>query len=636
MQISYYTLLVLGLLTVWSLIWPLGEPRPRPAERMRRASLMAAVVAVGFAIGSALLLPVHAYADISTRGEAGASGGGRTPYEYATDWSLAPEDLAAVVMPAAAGFGKATYVGRMPFTDYPNYLGLLVLGLAVASWLSGRRQLVIGLGVITLLALLVAMGRFSPGLYQLCYEALPYFDKLRVPSMAMVVPALLVATLAGLGAAALARVADERATWLKRVAYGVLVVGGLLLLGGATGAVASAYQEQLAALAERAGKPTAPVLLDAAWSLHRDLLVRQGLVLLAAGGALLLAANRPRFRAAGLAPVLLVLVAIDLGSVARLVTHPETALVDVARTADGGGRLVPAARLEHPWQGPAERQLPDDLAAVLQRMVGHDRVLPLGADAGSNAFMTADIRSLGGYHPAKPAAAEAVRQRLFAGVPVGPVARWLGTAAVVSPGPLSSEVLALLAERGLILEPEGTPAGGRMVHAVRERLPRARLVDAWRPARVPAGGDGLEPFLDALAAGAHDPAAVVALDRAPDPEPTTGPGPLPPPEYVADGLDEVILRARTPRPALLLLADAMAPGWRVRVNDEPATLLVADHMLRAVALPAGEHVVTFTYRDPAFARGRNLALVGIAAALLLLAWPWLRRRSAATAATGGE
>ncbi len=134
-QISYYTLLVLGLLTVWNLVRPLAAGDAPPLrERGRRSGLLAVALALGFAMGAVLLLPVNDYAEISTRGQDGASGGGRTPYEYATDWSLAPEDLAATVVPGAAGFGKATYAGRMPFTDYPNYVGLLVLGLAVRGW----------------------------------------------------------------------------------------------------------------------------------------------------------------------------------------------------------------------------------------------------------------------------------------------------------------------------------------------------------------------------------------------------------------------------------------------------------------------------------------------------------------------
>ncbi len=48
-QISYYTLLILGFLTVWSFFWPLGDgPHPRRVERGRRAGLMAGALGLGF------------------------------------------------------------------------------------------------------------------------------------------------------------------------------------------------------------------------------------------------------------------------------------------------------------------------------------------------------------------------------------------------------------------------------------------------------------------------------------------------------------------------------------------------------------------------------------------------------------
>jgi len=636
-QISYYTLLLLGMLTVWNLIWPLGDgPRPAMAVRLRRTGLMAVVVVLGLAMGSALMLPIHEYADMSTRGQSGASGGSGDPFDYATQWSMAPEDLGAVLIPTAAGFGKATYVGRMPFNDYPNYIGVLLLGLAGAAWLSRRRSLVLALGVVGLLAVLLAMGRFSPGVYQICYAVLPYFSKLRVPSMVMVVPALVVAVLAAHGALALTRLEGHALKWLKRAALAVLALGGLMLAAGASGAVESTYVTHLKDLAAQAGKATAPVLTHSAWSLHKAQLIRHGLVLLAAGGALLLASRRTSFRANLLLPVLALLVLVDLGSVVRLVTHPERALMDVVRGQDGGAQVVPAARLERTWRANQRVALPAELAAALQRVVGSDRVLPQGADSGNNAFMTAGIHSLGGYHAAKPASSEAVRRRLFGGIPSGHVARWLGAAAVTYPGRLGAESLSLLAETGLDLDPEGEVAAGRVIYRLRNPLPRARLIDTWRPAPLPQEGDGLEQFLDAVADGRHDPGAVVTLNEQPHPLPEIGAEPLPRPEIREDGLNRVVIHAVAPRPALLLLADTSAPGWRVFVDDEPAPLLVADHMLRAVALSAGDHEVRFEYRDPAFALGRGLALCGLAVTLMLLAWPWIRRVSPETTVTGGE
>lgn len=632
-QISYYTLLLLGFLAIWHLAWPLGEaPRPAAGRRVRNAGLVAVAVALGLVVGAAQLLPVHEYAAISTRGEGGASGGERTPFDYATDWSLGPEDLAAGVLPGAAGFGKATYLGRMPFTDYPNYFGPLLIALAAAAWLAGRRSLTLALAASSMLAFLLAMGRFSPGVYQLGYAVLPYFDKFRVPSMVLIVPALGLGVLAGLGATALARDDLDRPRLWRWSAAGLLGLGALLCVGAASGALAGGYRESLAALAVKSGKQAAPVILDAAWTLHRSFLIRQGLVLLAAGGAVLLAGRRPAFRRRALVPVLAVLLAVDLGGVARLIVHPEAGLVEVVRAPDGGGRLAPASRVVRSWQGARPVQVDPALATALRDAVGHGRVLPLGHDATSNAYMTVGVRSLGGYYPAKPAAAEAVRTRLFGGLPAGRLARWLAAAAVTYPAELSPELLQLLRENGLDLDPAGVPAGGTIVYRLRDPLPRARLVDAWQPASLLPNGDALDSFLDALAAGERDPAGPVVLEQEPRPQPQPGLDPLPQPEFLTDGLNEVQLRVATPRPALLLLADLWAPGWRVEVDGEPAPLLRADLALRAVALAEGVHEVRFAYRDPSLVRGLVLSLAGVLGVLLLLVGSWRRERGGTAAA----
>ncbi len=630
-QVTYYTLLLLGFLTVWNLVWPLAYgPRPALVGRLRRTGLMALVLVLGFAIGAAVLLPVHDYAAMSTRGAGGASGGAGSAFDYATQWSLSPEDLAAVVVPAAAGFGKATYLGRMPFNDYPNYLGPLLILLAAAAWFTGRRSLVVALGAGSLLAVLIGMGRFSPGLYQLCYEALPYFDKFRVPSMIMVLPAVALAVLAGLGMTALADEKRVSVGTLRRGALVLLGLGGVWLLVSASGLSQGTYQQHLTDLAARSGKQAAPVILEAATELHRALLLRQAMVLLAAGGAVLLAARKADFRRAWLAPALALILIVDVGSVARLVTHPERALTEVVRTADGGGRLAAAGELVRAWEGSAPVQVDPDLASVLQQDVGHGRLLPLGRDMTSNAYMTVGVRSLGGYHPAKPAAGEAVRQRIFSQSPAGRLARWLGTSAVTYPAQLGPEQLDLLRGRGLDLESPGRAAGQTMVYRVRNPLPRARLVDSWQPVTVLPEGDALNPFLDAVAGGGHDPGLATVLNDKPDPVPENGVDPLPVPEFVVDGLNEIVLRATTPRPALLLLADLWAPGWHATVNGEPAPVLRADLMLRAVALPAGAHEVRFMYRDPARDRGRFLAGAGILGVIILLAVAWRRDRVAAT------
>jgi hypothetical protein len=85
------------------------------------------------------------------------------------------------------------------------------------------------------------------------------------------------------------------------------------------------------------------------------------------------------------------------------------------------------------------------------------------------------------------------------------------------------------------------------------------------------------------------------------------------PEYIA-------IRTRGAGPAVLVLNDALYPGWEATLDGVATPLLRANTAFRAVLVPAGEHVVEMQYRAHSFRRG--LALAGIAIVLLSVAMNW--------------
>jgi hypothetical protein len=91
-------------------------------------------------------------------------------------------------------------------------------------------------------------------------------------------------------------------------------------------------------------------------------------------------------------------------------------------------------------------------------------------------------------------------------------------------------------------------------------------------------------------------------------------------------LNDVTVDVDVPGPALLRLADLWYPDWTVLVDDKPATLLKADYMLRAVAVPTGHHIVRFEYRSAAVRQGLMLSLLSFAVALGLVLAGWFASR----------
>lgn len=146
-------------------------------------------------------------------------------------------------------------------------------------------------------------------------------------------------------------------------------------------------------------------------------------------------------------------------------------------------------------------------------------------------------------------------------------------------------------------------------------LPRARLYTHWEVLDDPQTLARLaDPAFDPtqsllLAPGADVPASQVTTNAAAILEPV---------EFLSYAPKHLTLRARTSTPAVLLLNDKHDPRWRVTRNGNPQPLLRANYLMRAVALPAGEHTLEFTFRVSPLPFLTSLAGLLLAAALLVV------------------
>lgn len=624
-QISYYTLMMVGWLSLLNTIFPFEESGRKlvAAVRWQRLGKMIFGLGLGFLIGGIMLVPVHDYSGLSIRGQ-DTSGGGGVGLDYATSWSFSPQELPTLIFPAASGFGQATYLGPMPFNDYPNYLGILLLVLAVASFSKSRRNIFLAIVSMVFLAVLVSFGKHGFGLYNLFYQFLPFFNKFRVPSMILIMTAFSVALL----------VPRTVNSWIKgnwplgngHILPAVFTVIGLLtLMGGVTSVAQAPFLSSLKQLAAYSGKETHDILLDAAWVLHRADLIRVGLILTCFAGALWFSRGNRFFREKGLIWVLVLLAAVDFLGVDQHIVNPDRSLQMVVRTPSGGGRLAPATKLSRqPAQ--AANLMQTSGGSELAAIVGHHRIWPLGTHGPRNSWMADGVRSLGGYHPAKLARYEQIRRRLLGPQPAGHLANWLDGRFLLVDQDLGAGNLQALKAFGADINVDPKIIGSIWLYTNESALPRARLLTKWALTESLPEKDTLEPFLDGIQAGLINVADVVYLDQVPNPAPEAVQNVLLEPVFVKDGLNEVILKAQTPVPALLLLSDMMAPGWAVQVNGQDQPLLEADLVLRAVALPAGEHTVRFYYGDPSVKAGLGLTLAGLLIAVVLVVVGTLARR----------
>jgi hypothetical protein len=84
--------------------------------------------------------------------------------------------------------------------------------------------------------------------------------------------------------------------------------------------------------------------------------------------------------------------------------------------------------------------------------------------------------------------------------------------------------------------------------------------------------------------------------------------------------EEVRVRVETPQPAVLILLDAYEKGWTATLDGgAELPILRANALVRAVIVPAGRHVVAFSYQTPLLKAGAWASLTGVLLCLGLIA-----------------
>jgi hypothetical protein len=70
----------------------------------------------------------------------------------------------------------------------------------------------------------------------------------------------------------------------------------------------------------------------------------------------------------------------------------------------------------------------------------------------------------------------------------------------------------------------------------------------------------------------------------------------------------VVINAQLSAPGILVLTDSFYPGWKAYVNGREGQIFRANHLFRAVELPAGNQMVEFVYEPELFKIGLTISL----------------------------
>ncbi|MFN8596946.1 MAG: YfhO family protein [Anaerolineae bacterium] len=214
-QMTAITLIGMGAIVLWRVVaastW---------RERGRVIGLAALALLVACGLSAMQLLPSLEMTRYSLR--AGLS------YEEATAYSLPPIALASTFSPLLFGRGAADFWGPWQRVE-TSYIGVIPLLLASLSFTRKRSSSAWFLGVLGLIGVLIALGRYTP-IYSVIH-ALPVLNGLRVPARFILLTNFSLAALAAIG---FQRLLDDEIT-LERL----LTSSGLFIGGGAVALIAA-------------------------------------------------------------------------------------------------------------------------------------------------------------------------------------------------------------------------------------------------------------------------------------------------------------------------------------------------------------------------------------------------------------
>ena len=153
----------------------------------------------------------------------------------------------------------------------------------------------------------------------------------------------------------------------------------------------------------------------------------------------------------------------------------------------------------------------------------------------------------------------------------------------------------------------------------REALPRAWIVHSARQV------GSKEEALDLLSVGQLDPKETALLEEEP-PE-------MSQPDDASDdrasiteyAANRIELETATGAPGLLVLSEVYYPAWKAYVDGQPAPVYLADHLLRSVPVPEGEHTVELRYESWTLRVGIAISLVTLATLIALTVSAGIKR-----------
>ncbi|MCU7694971.1 YfhO family protein [Haoranjiania flava] len=619
-QITYYLLLVILVMTVAYIIHWIQTGQYKHMILALGLSLVAGGIGIGNM--ATVLLSTAEYAKYTMRGgkaleinrETGAAKEiahtKGLDNSYAFMWSMYKTEPLQMMMPAAFGGSSSNtfaenekfaeklsntgippqgvsqltqmlpqYWGGLESTSGPVYIGTIIALLALIGFVVARKHRWWILAA-TALGIILSWGKYF-GLNDTLFNLLPLYNKFRAPSMALVIPQLLLPLMAGISLQTLFfnKETDARAFIqknFKTISYTLGATVLFLLLVYLVNDYSSMLDDQLRQMfanPQAGGEALGSAVINALKS-ERKAMFFSGILRVVLFSALILGVLYLFMKDKLKASVLLI-------------------LLTLTNTID----LVAAGKK---YMGAENFMTPEDLETqafapkpydqqILQDKDPHFRILNLAnGDPFQDAITSYHHRSIGGYHPAKLS----IYQDLIQGQ--------LSTA--INPGVLNMlDTKYIVGQDGnIITNPEALGAAWFVKHVqfVPNAAAEMNALNKFNPADTAFVQESFKAATGA--APAFDSGATIQLSSYSN--------------------DEIRYKTSAKTNQFAVLSEVYYPaGWNAYIDGKKTDYVKVNYVLRGIAVPAGEHEILFKFEPQSIKTGNMLVVICNVLLLLVMA-----------------
>ena len=631
LQVTYYFLLVAGLMTIFYLVeWI----RAKDYKHIFKALAIVVVTGIlGVASNLVIFATTYDYSKATMRNgvlnldstkttNTGSETG--LPIDYAFQWSFEKSEVLSVLVPniyggissgseltkdshilktavengvpedQAAQFAGSmqAYWGDQPFTSGPVYFGAIICFLFLFGLIYLKRQDKWWILAASVLAIMMSWGRFFPEFNDFLFNHLPMYNKFRVPTYTLLIGQLLFPLLGVLALNEVFFGDADKAYLLKKLKVSGIAMAAVFLVvlamyssftykSGQDDQTIN-YLNQLTGGNKDVANNFYNALVQDRQSLFGSDILRS-LIFIALAFACLWAYAINKLKASYALLAILLLSSIDVLAEGRRYLNNDSFQTEEDQEAQS---FSPSA---------SSQQILQD--------TGYYRVFNIDAQGGPfNDAMTSYFHnSVGGYNPAKLAIYQDLITYQLSGKLNINVLNMLNTKYVIT-----------REQQGEVAQQNPGALGAcwfaKQVAFVKDDAAAMRALDNNNP-------------VDSAIVEASEKSKI-AFMPAPDSSATI--------RLIKNDNDEITYSSQSKTNQFGVFSEIYYDrGWKAFVDDKETPIVRTDYVLRGLAIPAGNHTIRFEFKPASFYDSKTISIVASAIVWLLLiitAFLFVRKR----------